>query len=154
MAMHESWFVFTPTPSTIKWLHVKFDLVKSQINFLIYIYIYIYIYSNPLLDCFIVSQLFSVTKAMRCFKLRLKSGWFYVSKTWVLKSSQPKQVVNDFFFLFPQKNLIFFFFFFFTRGRVLKKFKKWLPSACFHSSHYKMTLLVDGLVWFGFGFFV
>ena len=31
-------------------------------------------------DCFIVSQLFSVAKHTRCFKLGLKPGWFYISQ--------------------------------------------------------------------------
>ena len=39
---------------------------------------HIYIYSYPQIDCFIVSQLFSVVRHIRCFKRELKDGWFYV----------------------------------------------------------------------------
>ena len=44
-------------------------------------YIYIYIYCHPQTDCFIVSQLFSVARPTRCFKLRSKPWWIYVSRT-------------------------------------------------------------------------
>ena len=44
----------------------------------IYIYIYVYIYSHPQTDCFVVSQLFSVARHVRHFKLGLKPAQFYV----------------------------------------------------------------------------
>ena len=38
-----------------------------------YIYIYIYIYCHPQTDCFVISQLFSVARHTRCFKLGLET---------------------------------------------------------------------------------
>ena len=40
---------------------------------------YIYIYSYPQTDYFVVSEIFSVTRMVRCFKLGSKPGWFYVN---------------------------------------------------------------------------
>ena len=48
----------------------------------LYIYIYIYIYmreSHPQIDCFVVSQLFSVAGHARWFQLEFKPVWFYVT---------------------------------------------------------------------------
>ena len=44
----------------------------------IYIYIYIYIYCHPQIDCFVVSQLFSVARHAGCFKVKLKPAQLYV----------------------------------------------------------------------------
>ena len=38
-----------------------------------------YGYSHPQTDCFVVSQLISVTRHMRCLKLGLKPGQVYIS---------------------------------------------------------------------------
>ena len=45
-------------------------------------------YCHPQTDCFFVSQLFHVARHMRCFKLGLKTDWFYSS--WI---SYPKGMV-------------------------------------------------------------
>ena len=47
---------------------------------IIYIYIYIYIYCHQEIDCFVVSQIFSADRPVRCFKLSSKRGWFYFSQ--------------------------------------------------------------------------
>ena len=51
-----------------------------------YIYIYIYILCHPQADCFVVPQLFRVVQPARCFKLRLKPGWLWVSQISSLKA--------------------------------------------------------------------
>ena len=38
------------------------------------LYIYIYIYCHPQTDCFVVSQLFSVARLIKCFKSILEPG--------------------------------------------------------------------------------
>ena len=44
------------------------------------IYIYIYIYIYPQTNCFVVSQVFSVARLARCFKLGLKPSWLYINQ--------------------------------------------------------------------------
>ena len=39
-----------------------------------WLYIYIYIYCHPQTDCFVVSQIFSVARSAKCFKLGSKPG--------------------------------------------------------------------------------
>ena len=46
----------------------------------IYIYIYIYIYCHPQTDCFVVSQLFSVTRHVERLKLGSKPTQLYVAR--------------------------------------------------------------------------
>ena len=51
-------------------------------------YIYIYIYNHLGTDCFVVSQLFSVTRHVGHFKLRLKATQLYVRLRILLLSPQ------------------------------------------------------------------
>ena len=46
----------------------------------IYIYIYIYKHCHPQTDYFVVSQIFIAARPARCFKLRSKSYWLYISQ--------------------------------------------------------------------------
>ena len=45
-----------------------------------------HIYCLPQTDCFVVSQLFSVARSTRCFKLGSKPDWFYrdTKKFWIV----------------------------------------------------------------------
>ena len=56
---------------------------SHQSNFFLsslsHIYIYIYIYCHPQTVCFVVSQLISVTRYTRCFKLGSKLDWLHAS---------------------------------------------------------------------------
>ena len=61
----------------------------------IYLYIYIYIvFCHLQIDCFIVSQLFSVTRHTRRFKLRSKSAQLYVKPS-ILPLGQQSTYVSS-----------------------------------------------------------
>ena len=54
----------------------------------VYVWVCLCIYILSSTDCFIVSQLFSVARPARCFRLGLKPGWHYVCRI-----SYPKAIV-------------------------------------------------------------
>ena len=60
----------------------------------IYIYIYIYIYSHPLIDCFIVSQLFSVVRHVGCLKLGSKPAQLYIRLS-IIPLSQQANLISS-----------------------------------------------------------
>ena len=81
----------SPTPQCSS--HWKGSLLVTldyscQLYFLLYIYIYIYIYCHLQTDCSVASHLFSVARHARCFKLRSKCSWFYISQL-----SYPRAIV-------------------------------------------------------------
>ena len=64
-------------------------LLKVRTNLsLKYIYIYIYIYCHPQIDCFVVSQLFSVARHVRRLKLGSKPDQLYVRLSFLPLSQQ------------------------------------------------------------------
>ena len=62
------------------------DTLSLSLPLSTYIYIYIYILCHPQTDCFVVSQLFSMARHARGFKLGSKPGWLYVSQISYLRA--------------------------------------------------------------------
>ena len=91
-----SFFFFDPKLFSFcpgRWFGILFSLVPGQGFFcfflvpwilvdirLVNIHIYIYIYTYPQIDCLIVSQLISMARHARHFKLGSKPGWLYASR--------------------------------------------------------------------------
>ena len=60
----------------------------------IYIYIYIYIYYHPRIDCFVVSQLFSVARHVWRLKLGSKPSQYYIRLSIIPLSHQANNVCS------------------------------------------------------------
>ena len=66
-----------------KTLHLNLLNLALKTDFVLHlarmeVLLYIYIYCHPQTDCFVVTQLFSVARHVRRFKLRLKPTQLYV----------------------------------------------------------------------------
>ena len=57
-----------------------------------HIYVYIYIYSHPQTDCFVISQLFSVTGHVECLKLGSKPTQLYIRLSLIPLSQQVNHI--------------------------------------------------------------
>ena len=73
-----------------KFLYAIFTRIEPPLY--IYIYIYIYIYCLQQTDCFVVPQLFSVARLLRCLNLGSKPAQIYVRLSITLLGQQAYHV--------------------------------------------------------------